>query len=393
VTVLLLVVALGFAWSMGAHYTGACMGMPHALRAVAARRALVIMAPLVLIGASFASHGVERTVGHNLLDGAGLTVAGQVIVLAVAFMLTTVFTQRRIPTSTIQILVFCNCGVALAVGAAVQWGTIGTLAGIWVAAPVVAAAAGYAFTRVLDRVPGVVRTPAAVGAGAGPRPEETANWLGIGLVVVGGIASFAMGANDVANATGALVGTGTLSPLAAGVVGGAGLAVGVLTWGRPLLHKVAFDIVTVDRAMATAAQLVQGVVILVAVAFGYFTSMNQALIGAMAGAGAARGRRSVHKDSVLGIVRGWVVGPAAGLAIGYAAARRPRRYGCCYVAPLGSRMWKTAVAPSRSICSSWAPARSGCSAPTTPGFARCRRSSSTRSRRPAARSPRCTPRR
>ncbi len=73
-TVLLVVLALGFAYSMGAHYTGACMGMPHALSAISARRALMVMAPLTLIGATFASHGVEHTVGHELLGGSSALV-------------------------------------------------------------------------------------------------------------------------------------------------------------------------------------------------------------------------------------------------------------------------------------------------------------------------------
>lgn len=327
-TALLVILALAFAWSMGAHYTGACMGMPHALNAVTVRRALLIMAPLALLGAAFASHQVERTVGHSLLTGGGLAVAGQVIVLAVAFGLTTLFTQLRVPTSTIQILVFASGGVALGAHVGVRWATIGVLAIIWVAAPPVAAAVGFVLTRVLDGVPGVrVQAHAHLTSRAGTadladqdQHRHHTDWLGIGLVVVGAIASFAMGANDVSNATGALVGTGTLSPLTAGVVGGAGLAVGVLSWGRPLLHKLAFDVVSVDRPMATAAQLVQALVVLVAVAFGYFTSMNQALVGAMAGAGAARGRQTIKRASVVGILRGWMIGPAAGLVLGYLAA-------------------------------------------------------------------------
>lgn len=329
-TALLLVLAVAFAWSMGAHYTGACMGMPFALHALTAWRALAIMAPLTLLGAALASHGVEDTVGHQLFTGARLAVAGQVIVLAVAFGLTTLFTQRRIPTSTIQILVFSTCGTALAAGVSVHWRIVGLLAIIWVAAPFVAAALGFLLTRLLDAVPGIraaaaLDPPGGVSAMTSRVTTRRASATEVGgplaLVAVGAIASFTMGANDVANATGALVGTETLAPLAAGVVGGAGLALGVLTWGRPLLHKVAFDIVTVDRPMATATQLVQALVVLVAVAFGYFTSMNQALVGAMAGAGAARGRHTIHKDSVVGILRGWVVGPAAGLALSFAITR------------------------------------------------------------------------
>src|SRR5262249_58033493 len=116
--------------------------------------------------------------------------------------------------------------------------------------------------------------------------------IGTALVAMGAIAAFAMGANDVSNASGALVGTGTFSPLAAGALGGAAIAVGVLTWGKPLLRRVAFEIVEVDRAMATAAQLVQAGGVLAAGAVGLFPSGDPGPAGAGGRAGCARGRRA-----------------------------------------------------------------------------------------------------
>lgn len=297
VTTLLIVLAVGFAWSIGAHYTGAVMGMPHALRAIGAWQALLLMAPLALLGATFASHEVEKRVGSGLTD-ARLSVSQQVVVIGVAFAVTTFFNRFRMPTSTIQILVFSVVGVALATRVGVRWRSIEHLIGVWAAAPVAAIVLGLLLTRVLDRLP------------LGGR-------IGAVLVAVGACAAFAMGANDVSNASGALVGTGTFGPLAAGAIGGAGIALGVLTWGKPLLRRVAFEIVEVDRAMATAAQLVQAGVVLAAVAFGFFTSMNQALVGAMAGAGFARGRETVHLSTLLSILQGWVLGPAASIAAGY----------------------------------------------------------------------------
>src|SRR3954465_3362752 len=73
VTALLIVLAVGFAWSIGAHYTGAVMGMPHALRAIGAWHALLLMAPLAFLGATFASPaGVRRgAVGEPRGRGAG----------------------------------------------------------------------------------------------------------------------------------------------------------------------------------------------------------------------------------------------------------------------------------------------------------------------------------
>jgi PiT family inorganic phosphate transporter len=299
-TVVLLVLAFSFAWSIGSHYTGACMGMPYALGAVSARNALLLMAPLALAGAALASGKVATTVGRKLVD-ATPTRLGEIVVVAVAFGVTALYNRIRIPTSTIQLLVGAVVGTAVGASVGVHWRTIATLVVIWVAAPLVAAALGFAGARVFA---GVTR-------------------VGGALVVVGCLASFAMGANDVALASGALVAPDVLSARSAGVLCGVALALGVLITGRGLLDRVAFDIVELDRTAATAAQFVQALVILFAVAFGYFTSMNQALVGAMAGARP----EAVHRRTLLGIVRGWVTGPPSSFALALAAALLVRAAG------------------------------------------------------------------
>jgi PiT family inorganic phosphate transporter len=304
VTALLVAVAFCFAWTIGSHYTGACMGMPYALGALSARTALALMAPLALLGAVLASGKVADTVGHELVDAAP-TRAGWVVIVAVAFGVTALYNRVRIPTSTIQILVGSVVGVAVGASAGVHWSRITTLVALWVAAPLAAAVLGYAGGKAFVRVTRV----------------------GPGLVAVGCLASFSMGANDVANASGALVGSDVLGSRSAALVCGVALAIGVLVTGRPLLDRVAFDIVEVDRVSATAAQFVQAVVVLAAVSFGLFTSMNQALVGGMAGAGTARGRNAVHTRTLIGIVRGWLTGPPSAflLALGAALAVRAAR--------------------------------------------------------------------
>ena len=297
-------VAFAFAWSMGAHYTGACMGMPYATGSIRLWPALGAMAVFTLVGATFLSHKVLVNVGHHILVTDQLGRAPAIIIVGSAFVLTTIFNWQRIPTSTIQILVFCVIGVGIALGMAIRWRTILHLAVLWIIAPFVACALGYLLTKLFDLF------TAFTSSG-------TAGAIGRALVTVGAAASLTMGANDVSNATAVFLTTRLSGPLVAGLIGGAGLALGVLTWGRPLLERVAFDVVKMDMAMATAAQLVQALVVLTAVFFGYFTSMNQALIGAMVGAGLARGRETIDRKVMLGILRGWIIGPAAGILIGY----------------------------------------------------------------------------
>jgi inorganic phosphate transporter, PiT family len=305
--VLLVAVAFGFAFSMGAHYTGACMGMPRAAGAIRTVPALLVMAPLVFLGALLASHGVVATVGHDLLRTPAVALGTAVAIVGAAFLLTSAYNFVTIPTSTIQILVFSTVGAGFADGIAVDWPTIGELVLLWAIAPFAACGLAAVFVRVSDRYAPLKTGGLGQGAIAG-------------LVAVGMAASFAMGANDVANASGALVMTGLFPVLTAVVIGGAGLALGVLTWGRPLLEKVAFNVVKLDARMATSSQLAQSVVILVSVSFGLFTSMNQALVGAMIGTGLARGGSMVLRKAVRDILLGWALGPASGLALGFVFA-------------------------------------------------------------------------
>ena len=94
-TIILVLTALAFAWSMGAHYTGACMGMPYATKSIALRPALGLMAAMTLLGATFLSHKVLAHIGHGIITGR-LHVIPAIIVIGIAFVLTTLFTQIRL---------------------------------------------------------------------------------------------------------------------------------------------------------------------------------------------------------------------------------------------------------------------------------------------------------
>ena len=363
-TAILFVVVLAFAWNLGVHYTGAVMGMPFAARSIAEYPALILIGVFTILGATFASGRVETTVGQRIISDRFVHTPDAIVIVLAAGALTTLYNYRKIPTSTIQILVFCVVGAALAGRIPIHWGTIGTLAAVWVLAPLTAFALGFVFTRLLDLVippaaaqaearvqqslatgpapthapgsaalldrwfPGVAlarRLPPEVRSAAARSARTPAaltlaalRWLPALLVAVGIFASFVLGANDVSNATGAFILTHLFSLMVAGLIGGVAMAVGALTWGRRILHTVAFDVVKMDLTMASAAQGVQALVVIVAVTQGFFTSMNQALIGAMAGTGLARGRETVQRKQIVGILRGWAIGPLSGLSLAFA---------------------------------------------------------------------------
>ncbi len=284
---ILIVVAVGFAWNLGVHYTGAVMGMPYAARSIALWPALVLIAILTILGATFASGGVEATVGQHIISDQSVSIPDAIVVVLSAGLLTLLYNYRKIPTSTIQILVFCVVGVGLAGHIPIYWATIGKLAVLWVCAPIVAFGLGFLFTRLLDLVvplelaraqtqvqakeaattekrtwwarafPGVSlaeQTGPVRTATASPLTVFALRLLPLLLVCVGMAASFVLGANDVSNATGVFILTHLFSLTVAGLIGGVAMAVGTLTWGRRILKTVAFDVVKMDLTMASAAQ-------------------------------------------------------------------------------------------------------------------------------------------
>ena len=305
-TAILVVLSLAFAWSMGAHYTGAVMGMPYASKSIRMWPALITLSLMTIVGATLASHGVQQTVGLHIVDAKRVTVPMLIVIEFGAFFLTTVYTYAKVPTSTIQILIFCIVGTAVAARVVVNWTTVWHLAVLWVLAPPSAALLGFAMTKFLDLIVPSARETVS---------EQRASFLPSLLVIVGLGASFALGANDVSNAIGVWSSINLTSLVVAGLLGGIAMGVGALTWGQRILNRVAFDIVKVDLSMASAAQFVQALVVLLAVTQGLFTSMNQALVGAMAGTGLARGRETVQTPTLLGIVKGWAISPISGFAI------------------------------------------------------------------------------
>jgi hypothetical protein len=72
--------ALAFAWSMGAHYTGACMGMPYAMDALSRRAALGLMAVFVFLGGALFSHATLERIGTGII-GADLRKADAAMAL------------------------------------------------------------------------------------------------------------------------------------------------------------------------------------------------------------------------------------------------------------------------------------------------------------------------
>jgi phosphate/sulfate permease len=289
---------LFFGWTIGSHYTGATMGMAYGSGVIKSPLvATILIAFFLLLGATFESHNVVTTVGTGIIRGEDMTPLGAMVMMLTAALVTAANTWMKWPVSTSQLACFSVVGAALAMGAPVFWKTtIVFLCITWVGTPIMAAVLGFIFTHLTDWL----------RKGKSERGDKI---LGYALIVGCCYAAYTLGCNNTGNAVGVFFGLGLTTPMKAGFIGGIAMAIGALTWGRPILEKVGKGIVQLDLSMGVGAKLAQSMTAHTSAALGFPTSMNQALIGGVGGAGAARGLKTVDMAAMKEIIISWFLTP------------------------------------------------------------------------------------
>ncbi len=295
--------SLFFGWTIGSHYTGATMGMAYGTGIV--KNPLVatsLIAIFVILGATFDSHNVTRTVGTGIIRGEDMTPLGAMVMMLTAALVTAVNTWMRWPISTSQLACCSVAGTAVAMGAPVFWSkTMIPLCITWVGTPIMSLVLGYLITKMTD---GVMKN----------RAETAHKILGYALLAACCYSAYTLGANNTGNAVGVFFGLNLTTPMKAGFIGGIVMAIGALTWGRPILERVGGGLVKgglveLDLSMGVGATAGQSLTAHTAALLGYPTSMNQALIGGVGGAGGARGLKTIDLKGLQQIVVSWFLSP------------------------------------------------------------------------------------
>src|SRR5579863_9060266 len=269
---------LFFGWAIGSHYTGATMGMAYGAGVIKRpMTALALIAVFVLLGATFESHRVVETVGASIIPQGFMTPLGGMVMMLTAALVTAANTFMKWPVSTSQLACFSVVGAGLGMHAPVNWSTtVVFLFATWIGTPIASALLGFALTKLIDLV-------------MRGRMEAATRALRWTLLAGCCYAAYTLGANNTGNAVGVFYGLKLATPLKTGFVGGIAMALGALTWGRPILEKMGKGIAELDLNMGAGAKFAQSLTAHTAAILGYPTSMNQALIGGMAGASRARG--------------------------------------------------------------------------------------------------------
>ena len=147
--------------------------------------------------------------------------------------------------------------------------------------------------------------------------------FGVLMIVTACGMAFAHGSNDVANAIGPLAAvisvaqTGVITakstlPIWVLALGGAGIVIGLATFGRHVIATVGKKITQLTPSRGFAAELAAATTIVIASGTGMPVSTTHTLVGAVLGVGIARGIEAIDLRVVARIFVSWVVTIPAG---------------------------------------------------------------------------------
>jgi len=290
-------------WSLGANDTANVFGTAVASRMVRFSTAALLSSIFVLAGAWLEGQaGIEtiRALSGQNLQSATLTSVSAAISI-------TVMTLLRIPSSTSQAVVGSLIGIGM-------FGDTLNLAGLpkvvlcWVGTPIGA----LAVAAILYRLLGSLLNRAQLTM------YSQDQLMRAGLILSGCYGAYALGANNVANVTGVYTAAGLLDVPMAVLVGGASIAVGVITYSKPVMMTVGRSIVRLDAFSALIVVLAEAITVHFYAWVGVPVSTSQAVVGAVIGVGLLKQANAIRAAVVLRIGLGWLATPLIAFAFAVA---------------------------------------------------------------------------
>ena len=248
--------------------------------------------------------------GIRTLSGLTQYTMTTIIIVSVSAAVTaTIMTLLGLPISTSQAMVGAISGIGVATRNLSTAGLVKVIVS-WIATPIGAMLISiilYLFLRFLFNH---VRM--------GILTRDKLLWSG--LVVVGAYGSYALGANNVANATGIYSGfIPGLTDFRLALLGGGAIALGVLTFSHRVIKSVGTKLMRLDAFTAFIAVASMASTTHIFAIIGVPVSTSQAVIGGILGVGVFQGFRNLKLRMLRNFGTGWILTPLIAFVLSAAA--------------------------------------------------------------------------
>ncbi|MBM4402794.1 MAG: anion permease [Candidatus Cloacimonetes bacterium] len=320
-------------WSLGANDTGNIFGAAVETRMLKFKRAALIAAIFITLGAVLEGSGPSRTLGRlGSVDALG----GAFTVALAAAVVITVMVKIRIPVSTSQTIVGAIIGWNYFAGRLTDFKPLITIAGSWVIAfvlsGVISGALFFLLRRILDR--------------AKLHLLKLDLYTRYGLIVVGAFAAYSLGANNIANVVGVFVPVSPFKDISLGsgfvlsgisqlyLLGAISIAVGIYTYSHKVMRTVGKDLFRLSPVTALIAVMAEAIVLFLFASQGLYhlllklglptiplvpVSSSQVIVGAVVGIGIVKGGKNIRYNVLGKISMAWVLAPVMAFLISFVA--------------------------------------------------------------------------
>jgi PiT family inorganic phosphate transporter len=286
--------SLFMGWSLGTNDSANIFGPTVAQKVVKYRTAIIVAAIFIIIGSwvgGSAGMATLSSITHQDLVSASVAVLSAAIV--VTFM-----SKLGIPVSTSQAVLGGILGIGV-FNHDVNFAPLIKVLIVWVINPVGAMGIAIVLQLFLGHFYKKINSVSL--------RSNIVKW---GALIIGAYGSYALGANNVANVTGAFAGPLFKNnyPLAS-LVGGLAIASGTLTYSKKVMMTVGKDIAALDSFGSVVAVLAISITVWIFSLIGVPVSTSQAIVGAVIGIGFLKGISFLNKKTIIRIILGWVATP------------------------------------------------------------------------------------
>ena len=290
-------------WGLGGNGAANVFGPPVTSGLISYRRAVVLAAIFILLGAVLEGRNCFATVGGitalNLKSAFIATLAAAIIVNLMSWL--------GFPVSTSHAIIGSIVGIGLLNHVAISFHKLTLVIVCWFFTPLGAAIISYFLFIILSyfyrrKVKNIQLVDSVAK---------------VSCCIICCYAAYNLGANNVANTTGPFVAAGILSPFLGTFIGGMSISLGVLTYGKNVIFTVGKRITPMDPFSGLVALLSTAVTLHLFTQLGVPVSSSQAVVGAVAGVGLARGARTLSKRTLFLIFVSWILTVLLSLGLAY----------------------------------------------------------------------------
>jgi inorganic phosphate transporter, PiT family len=308
-------------WSLGANDAANIFGTAVGTRMIKFAKAAIIGSVFVMLGATIQGSGTTNTLSQlGRVDALG----GAFTVALCSAMIVAIMTKLKLPVSTGQAIVGSIVAWCYFTSNPVDYSILSVLVSSWIYGPILGAIFAALLFVLFRRF---IKTTTI-------HVIKLDMLVRFGLIAAGAFGAYSLGANNIANVMGVFVNSADIT-LQIGILtfhsvqvlfflGGAAIALGILTYSKKVMETVGGDIVNLTPENALVVVVSQSLVLFI---FSSTTLSNifesiglpaiplvpvsstQVVVGSVLGIGLVRGIQEVRFSILGNIAIGWISTP------------------------------------------------------------------------------------